>query len=458
MLEIYNSLSKKKEPFNPIEPGKVRMYVCGITAYDYSHIGHARAASAFDIITRYLRYRNYDVTYVRNVTDVDDKIIQRALANNESCEALTERFIEAWHEDLAALNILPPDVEPLATAYISHMIEMIETLIKKGYAYVGTSGDVYYRVEKFAEYGKLSHKTLSDLQAGARISIAEDKENPLDFVLWKMAKPDEPSWESPWGKGRPGWHIECSAMTTHCLGNHFDIHGGGSDLKFPHHENEIAQSEAATGEKFANYWVHAGLINIDEEKMSKSLGNFFTIREVLAKYRPEVIRYFLISSHYRSPINYSQESLEIATQALMRLYGALRGLPRMAAATDSEYEKRFIAAMDDDFNLPEALAVLFDITHDINRVRAEDETKALELASILYRLGGVLGLLHDDPETFIRGDIQSIDAALVEALIEQRAAARESKNWPEADRIRQRFIDMGVIVEDTPQGTIWRAK
>jgi cysteinyl-tRNA synthetase len=456
MLEIYNSLTKQKELFKPIEPGKVKLYVCGITAYDYSHIGHARAASAFDIIVRYFRYRGYDVTYVRNVTDVDDKIIQRALANNESCSELTERFIGAWHEDLAALNILPPDIEPLATNYITHMIDMIETLITKDYAYVGTSGDVYYRVEKFADYGKLAHKTLADLQAGARVSIVEDKDNPLDFVLWKMAKPGEPFWESPWGNGRPGWHIECSAMTTHCLGNHFDIHGGGNDLKFPHHENEIAQSEAATGEKFANYWVHAGLVNVDEEKMSKSLGNFFTIREVLARYRPEVIRYFLISSHYRSPINYSQESLEIATQALNRLYLTLRGLPRIEAPAETEYEKRFIAAMDDDFNLPEALAVLFNITHEINRIRASDEQEALKLAAVLYKLGNVLGLLSDDPERFVRGDIHAVDVQQVESLIAQRAVARAEKNWAEADRIRQQFIDMGIVVEDTAQGTIWR--
>jgi cysteinyl-tRNA synthetase len=456
MLEIHNSLTKKKEPFYPIEPGKVRMYVCGLTAYDYTHIGHGRTWSAFDVVVRYLRYSGYDVTYIRNFTDIDDKIIQRANENGEPYHELTARFIQAMHEDMAALGVLPPDEEPLATEYIQQMLDMIKILLEKNHAYIGSNGDVYYRVNSFAEYGKLAHKTLSDLQAGARVSIVEDKENPLDFVLWKQAKPGEPHWESPWGKGRPGWHIECSAMTKHCLGDHFDIHGGGGDLKFPHHENEIAQSEAANESKFANYWIHTGMVNVNQEKMSKSLGNFFTIREVLAEYRPEVIRYFLISSHYRSPVNYSQESLELATSALNRFYTSLRGMPEVAAPADSVYEQRFKEAMDDDFNTPIALAVLFDLVHDINRDRDQDEHYAIELAAILRKLAGVLGLLQDDPESFLRGGDNDSQRQQIEDLIEARTAARESKNWAEADRIRKELSALGVIIEDSAQGTSWR--
>lgn len=457
MLAIYNSLTKQKDEFHPIEPGKVRMYVCGITAYDFSHIGHARSIGAFpDIIVRYLRYRGFDVTYVRNFTDIDDKIIQRAHENGEPFQELTARFIQAMHEDMAALAILPPDIEPMATAFVPHMISMIEILIKKDFAYVGASGDVYYRVERFPEYGKLAHKTLSDLQAGSRVSIVEEKDNPLDFVLWKMAKPGEPAWDSPWGKGRPGWHIECSAMATHCLGDNFDIHAGGGDLKFPHHENEIAQSEAATGKKFANYWLHTGMVNVNQEKMSKSLDNFFTIRDVLSQYRPEVVRYFLICSHYRSPVNYSQESLDSATQALTRFYATLRGLELNGIApVNTEFEQRFIAAMDDDFNTPEALAVLFDITHEINRVRLNDMAKAAELGMLLIKLGGVLGILKDNPDTFLRGP-QNDEADQIEKLIAARNAARQTKNWAEADKIRQQLTDMKVTIEDTADGTLWR--
>lgn len=456
MLVIYNSLIKQKEAFNPIEPGKVKMYVCGLTPYDYMHIGHGRTWSAFDVIVRYLRYSNYEVTYVRNFTDIDDKIIQRANENNEPYYELTARFIQAMHEDMAKINVLPPDHEPLATQYIQQMQEIIATLLAADYAYIGESGDVYYRVDQFKDYGKLANKTLSDLQSGARISIVDEKENPLDFVLWKQAKAGEPFWDSPWGKGRPGWHIECSAMSKDCLGNHFDIHGGGGDLKFPHHENEIAQSEAASGEKFANYWIHTGMVNVNQEKMSKSLGNFFTLREVLIKYRPEVIRYFLISSHYRSPVNYSQESLEHATGALTRFYTTLRGLPIVTAPANSLYEQRFQEAMDDDFNTPIALAVLFDLVHDINRDRSKDEHYAAELAAILRKLAGILGLLHDEPENFLHGIPQLDRQHEIESLIAARTQARDDKDWAAADKIRQKLSDLGVIIEDNTQGTTWR--
>lgn len=458
MLEIYNSLTKQKEAFYPIEPGKIRMYVCGLTAYDYTHIGHGRTCGAFDVITRYLRYRNYEVTYVRNFTDIDDKIIQRAHDNNEPYQELTARFIQAMHEDMAALSILAPDIEPLATQYIEQMQAMISTLIEKGLAYVGSNGDVYYHVLKFADYGKLAHKTLSDLQSGARVSIVEEKEDPLDFVLWKQAKADEPYWESPWGKGRPGWHIECSAMTKHCLGNHFDIHGGGGDLKFPHHENELAQSEAANEEKFANYWIHTGMVNVNQEKMSKSLGNFFTIRDILAEYRAEVIRYFLISSHYRSQVNYSHDSLENATAALNRFYTALRGLPELPAPAESIYEQRFIEAMDDDFNTPVALAVLFDLVHEINRVREPDEKYAAELAAVLRKLGGVLGLLQADPAQFLRGGADNTLHQQIDELIAARTTARAEKNWQKADSIRDQLSELNIDIEDTAQGTLWRKK
>lgn len=458
MLEIYNSLTKKKEPFTPIEQNKVKLYVCGLTPYDYAHIGHARTAATFDVIVRYLRYRHYDVLYVRNFTDIDDKIIQRAHQNNEPYNELVTRFIGAAREDMAALGILPPDVEPLATEYIQEMQDIIAVLLEKGLAYVGENGDVYYHVSRFEAYGKLAHKALADLQAGARVSIVEEKENPLDFVLWKQAKPSEPYWESPWGKGRPGWHIECSAMTKHCLGNHFDIHGGGGDLKFPHHENEIAQSEAANEEKFANYWIHTGMVNINQEKMSKSLGNFFTIRDVLAQYRAEVIRYFLISSHYRSPVNYSQESLENSTAALNRFYTAMRGISQVSPPeTDSIYEQRFMEAMDDDFNTPIALAVLFDLVHEINRCREQDMHYTEELVAILRKLGGVLGLLQDEPNIFLRGGVTMLSSHLeIEELIAAREAARAAKDWAAADRIREQLSDLGVSIEDTPQGTLWR--
>ena len=368
-MKIYNTLTRKKEEFIPRIPGKVGMYVCGMTVYDYCHIGHARVMVVFDTIARYLRHKGYDLTYVRNITDIDDKIINRANENGEDFTALTERFINAMHEDERALSVLPPDIEPSATQSIPDIITMIEALITKGLAYVGTNGDVFYSVSKFKPYGKLSGKNLADLQAGERVDVDQAKQDPLDFVLWKMAKPGEPSWDSPWGQGRPGWHIECSAMSTCCLGNHFDIHGGGMDLQFPHHENEIAQSEGATGEKFVNYWLHNGFVRVDNEKMSKSLGNFFTVREVLKQYQPEVVRFFILLSHYRSPLNYSDEQLNDAKAGLTRLYTALRDVEVIDSPINDEYKVRFEQAMDDDFNTPVALSVLFDIATELNKAK-----------------------------------------------------------------------------------------
>ncbi len=460
MLTIYNNFSKTKEEFTPLEAGKVKLYVCGITVYDHCHIGHGRSFVAFDVVTRYLRYRDYDVTYVRNITDIDDKIIARAKENGEAFQTLTERFITAMHEDFALLGMLPVDKEPRATDYMPQMIDMVQRLIDKDFAYVSDNGDVYYKVDAFENYGCLAHKDLESLQAGARVAITEAKHNPLDFVLWKMAKLDEPSWESPWGAGRPGWHLECSAMSNDCLGNHFDIHGGGFDLKFPHHENEIAQSEAANGEKFVNYWVHVGFVQVNREKMSKSLGNFFTIREVTKKYHPEVLRYFMISSHYRSPINYSQESLEIAKGALERFYSTLRDLPEGNDIVDTKYETRFIAAMDDDFNTPVALAVLFDLTHEINRHRQDDSVLAGNYGYVLRRLAGVLGILTLEPEVFLHStlDITEDLTQTVEALIAQRNQARQDKDWSTADAVRAQLTTLRVELEDTPDGTKWRIK
>ncbi|MEJ2107817.1 MAG: cysteine--tRNA ligase [Acidiferrobacteraceae bacterium] len=457
MLEIYNSLTRRKEPFTPIEPGKVRMYVCGMTVYDYCHLGHARVLVVFDLVVRYLRHAGYDVTYVRNVTDVDDKIINRANENHESIDALTGRFIEAMHEDAAALGVQSPDEEPRATTHMDSIVAMIERLVKNGYAYLADNGDVYYRVGAFPNYGALSGKHLEDLRAGARVEIDEAKNDPLDFVLWKAAKPEEPSWDSPWGPGRPGWHIECSAMSTECLGDHFDIHGGGQDLQFPHHENEIAQSEAATGHKFVNVWMHNGFVRVDEEKMSKSLGNFFTIREILEKYDAEVVRYFIVASHYRSPLNYSDESLDQARGALGRLYTTLRGLPVDAPADDGEFRERFEAAMEDDFNTPEALAVLFELVREINRAREAEPDRAAALGATLRQLAGLLGLLTRSPEDYLHSEAgDGLSAADIEDLISQRTAARAARDWGEADRIRDRLQAEGVELEDGPGGTSWR--
>ena len=456
MLKIYNSLTSNKEEFKPIKPGHVNIYVCGMTVYDLCHLGHARTLIAFDVIVRYLKFCGFKVNYVRNITDIDDKIIHRAQENNEGYTVLTERFIKALHEDCAALGLLTPDKEPRATAFMDQIIKMIQAIVDNGYAYVGANGDVYFDVRSFKNYGQLSHRNLDQMRAGARVEISEAKKDPLDFVLWKLAKPNEPNWDSPWGKGRPGWHIECSSMSLDCLDAQIDIHGGGKDLIFPHHENEIAQSEAATGAKFVNTWMHGGHLQIDKTKMSKSLGNFFTIRDVLEKYSAEVIRYFVITSHYRSQLNYSEESLENAKQALIRLYTALRNVEQIENE-NSEFEKRFIEAMDDDFNTPEALAVLFDIAKELNKIKESDKIRAQQLAGILKKLGNVLGVLQQDPEIFLRTSSHAeVDVDKVEALIKAREKARLDKNWKEADRIRDELSQLNVTIEDTQRGTTWR--
>ncbi|WP_198243080.1 cysteine--tRNA ligase [methane-oxidizing endosymbiont of Gigantopelta aegis] len=458
MLKIYNTLTRRKDVFTPRVPGKVGMYVCGMTVYDYCHIGHARVMVVFDVVARYFRYSGYDLTYVRNITDIDDKIIQRAHDNQEDFTQLTERFIQAMHEDEAALAVLSPDLEPRATQSMDDIIRMIMQLFEQGLAYIGTNGDVFYAVDKFKDYGQLSGKRLEELQAGERVEVDTAKHNPFDFVLWKKAKPNEPAWNSPWGRGRPGWHIECSAMSTCCLGNHFDIHGGGMDLQFPHHENEIAQSEGATGEKFVNVWMHNGFVRVNEEKMSKSLGNFFTVREVLKQYRPEVIRFFILSSHYRSPLNYSDEQLDEAQAALTRLYTALRGIDSDASTSlDDEKVERFKQAMDDDFNTPVALSVLFDLAREINK--SHDSSEKQKLAHTLKHLAGVLGILQEEAEAFLHGG--QTDSALseqeIEALIQQRLEAKQAKNWAEADKIRDQLKAQGIVLEDAPGGkTTWR--
>ncbi len=458
MLKIYNSLHNRKEDFIPLEANKIRMYVCGMTVYDYCHLGHARVMVVFDMVYRYLQAAGYAVTYVRNITDIDDKIIRRANENAEPFTALTQRFIDAMHEDEKALGILSPSYEPRATENIQAMLTMISTLIEKGYAYVGSNRDVYYDVSKFAGYGKLSGRKLEDLRAGERIAIDEVKDDPLDFVLWKAAKPDEPAWESPWGLGRPGWHIECSAMSSTLLGTQFDIHGGGHDLQFPHHENEIAQSEACNGHQYVNYWMHNGFIRINDEKMSKSLNNFFTIRDVLKTYKAEEVRYFMLNSHYRSPLNYSTEQLDNARASLNRLYTALRNLPQTAAPENTEAEQRFHAVMDDDFNTPEAIAILFELAREINRLRMEqNETAAAETGALLKKLAGILGLLERDTENWFKGEaVDGLDDAAIEALIQARLAARTAKNWAESDRIRDELKEQGVLLEDKAGVTTWR--
>ncbi|MGH8717734.1 MAG: cysteine--tRNA ligase [Burkholderiales bacterium] len=447
-LKVYNSLSRTKENFAPLRADEVRMYVCGMTVYDYCHLGHARAMVVFDVIVRWLRAIGYNVTYVRNITDIDDKIIKRAAELNEPIQSLTERFIAAMHEDLDRLGLLKPEFEPKATEYIPQMKAMIQTLLDKGYAYPGGNGDVYYSVRRFDDYGKLSGKSLDGLRAGERVDLDPHKKDPLDFVLWKAAKPEEPAWDAPWGSGRPGWHLECSVMSQHHLGAHFDIHGGGQDLQFPHHENEIAQSEGATGEPFVNYWIHNGFVRIDNEKMSKSLGNFFTVREVLEKYDAETIRFFMVRAHYRSPLNYSDQQLEDAKHGLTRLYTALRGLNVADSGIDWEnsYAARFKAAMNDDFNTSAAVAVLFELVNEVNRAGSR------ESASLLKSLAGVFGLLKRDPDEYFQRDGREE----IEQLIQQRLAARKAKNFAEADRIRKELLDSGIILEDTPQGTIWR--
>jgi len=459
MLKIYNTLSRSKQVFTPKVAGHVGMYVCGMTVYDYCHIGHARVMVVFDVVARYLRYSGYALTYVRNVTDIDDKIIQRANENGEEIGALTKRFIDAMHEDERALNVLAPDIEPKATDSMDDMIAMIADLIAKDFAYVGANGDVFYAVDKFKNYGALSGKKLEDLQAGERVDVDTAKRNAFDFVLWKQAKADEPFWESPWGNGRPGWHIECSAMSKNCLGNHFDIHGGGMDLQFPHHENEIAQSEAASGEKFVNVWMHNGFVRINEEKMSKSLGNFFTVRDVLKQYRPEVIRFFVLSSHYRSPLNYSDEQLNESVSALTRLYTALRGIELAENNQATEYTERFKQAMDDDFNTAVAVAVLFDMARELNKIKSSDPESAAQLASELKTLAGVIGILQGSPEEFLQSsdtqENQLTEQAIAE-FIQQRVEAKQNKDWALADKIRNDLKQQGIILEDVSTGTDWR--
>ena len=485
MLKIYNTLTRDKQDFIPIEPGKVRMYVCGMTVYDYCHLGHARVMVVFDMVYRWLKASGLDVTYVRNITDIDDKVIKRAVENDESIRVLTQRFIDAMHEDERALGILPPDFEPRATQYIPQMLDMIAQLEANGLAYQAADGDMNYAVRKFANYGKLSGKTLADLRAGERVEVNDGKLDPLDFVLWKHAKdsePDEVKLDSPWGKGRPGWHIECSAMSLATLGKYFDIHGGGADLQFPHHENEIAQSEGAHQCKYVNVWMHNGFVRVDNEKMSKSLGNFFTIREVLNKYDAEVVRFFILRAHYRSQLNYSDAHLDDAKQSLNRLYTALGKItvPIKTSSIDwnESYAQRFKTAMDDDFNTPEAMAVLFDLANEVNR------SHSVEAAKNLKMLGEVLGLLQWNPDAYLQGRHRDVKihvatgaliagsakiegtAAIdftppgltksVQALIAERTAAKQSKNFAESDRIRQELLEAGIVLEDYASGTTWR--
>jgi len=458
MLQIYNTLSRKKEVFKPISAGKVGLYVCGITIYDYLHIGHARTYVAFDIVARYLKHLGYDVTHVRNITDVDDKIIKRAQENNESCESLTTRMIKEMYQDFDDLNIMRPDLDPTVTGHMPEIIALIERLMERGHAYVASNGDVLFEVKTFKDYGKLSLQNLDMLQAGARVDVDETKRNPMDFVLWKMAKPGEPSWDSAWGKGRPGWHIECSAMNSKHLGTHFDIHGGGSDLQFPHHENEIAQSCCAFDTPYVNYWMHGGMVQINKEKMSKSLNNFFTLRSVLEEYDAETVRFFLTSSHYRSQLNYSQDNLGQARSSLERIYTALRDVePIETSFDDNEYVQRFEKAMNDDFNCPEAMAVLFEIAKEVNRLKMEQDSKAGELVFILVSLGEVLGIAQNSPEAFLQGGTSDEDeTAIIEALIKQRKDARASKNWASADDARDKLAAMKIVLEDSATGTTWR--
>ena len=476
MLKIYNTLAREKQVFTPIVAGKVSMYVCGMTVYDYCHLGHARVMVVFDMVSRWLRASDYQVTYVRNITDIDDKIIKRANENGETITQLTQRFIDAMDEDSAKLGVIRPTIEPKATEFVDGMIKMIATLIEKGFAYVADNGDVFYSVNNFEGYGKLSGKSLEDLRAGERVEVDAHKKDPMDFVLWKSVKPNEPSWDSPFGgpnggKGRPGWHIECSAMSAHYLGEHFDIHGGGQDLQFPHHENEIAQSEAAhsgaiKGEaahshdgkpcQMVNYWMHNGFVRVDDEKMSKSLGNFFTIRTVLEQYDAEVVRFFILRAHYRSPLNYSDQHLDDAKSALNRLYTALRGIEVEVAAIDWQQNQAasFKTAMDDDFNTPEALAVLFDLANEVNK------TKTPASAALLKSLAGLVGLLQRNPDEYLQGQVSanngSVENFNIDQLIIQRNEAKQSKNFAEADRVRKLLADAGIILEDSPQGTTWR--
>jgi len=457
MLQIYNTLTKEKAPFKPLEEGKIKMYVCGVTVYDLCHIGHARVMVAFDVITRFMRSQGWDVDYVRNITDVDDKIIKRASENGETPDQLTERMISAMHEDEAKLGVLRPDQEPRATAHIGDIIDLVQTLVDKGYAYPAANGDVYFRVERFEEYGRLTNKNVDELRSGARVEVDEAKESPLDFVLWKSAKEGEVSWESPWGLGRPGWHIECSAMSKCCLGPTFDIHGGGPDLPFPHHENEIAQSEAANGCTYVNTWMHAGPVRVNSEKMSKSLGNFFTIRDVLEKYNAEVVRFFLARVHYRTYIDYSEDSLKEARVMLERFYQALRGVEISEEAPVNDFDARFTDAMNDDFNTPKAVSVMFELVNELNKASRENSPEAGKLAGQLVRLGSILGLLQQDADAFLKGEDKEgeLSSDDIEALIAQRAEAKKAKNFAESDRIRDELAEQGIILKDSREGTTW---
>lgn len=464
-MYIYNTFTQKKELFEPLVPGKIGVYVCGVTVYDYCHIGHARTYLAFDIVLRYLRYAGFDVNYVRNITDIDDKIIKRAAENKESIESLSQRFTEAMHQDFEALGLERPTREPKATETVTGMIQMIQNLIAKKQAYAAQNGDVYYAIQAFSSYGALAHRDIEQLKVGARIEANEAKQCPLDFVLWKSAKPGEPAWESPWGLGRPGWHIECSAMSLEHLGQTVDIHGGGADLIFPHHENERAQSIVANAKPFVNYWMHVGYLQEHKQKMSKSLGNFVTIRDFLARYDAEVLRLFVISSHYRSPIEYSLEQIDLSIKALERLYHALRGFTAQDPASSelrvAHYEARFQGAMADDFNTPEALAVLFDLAREINRLRSEQPEQAAQGAALLKKLGNVLGLLVKDPDLFLQKqnvEDTHLDKEAIEALILERNQGRAAKNWMEADRIRDLLLAEGIVLEDTSDGTVWQNK
>lgn len=459
MLKIYNSLTRCKEAFTPIVPGQVRMYVCGMTVYDYCHIGHARVLVVFDVIYRFLQHLGFDVTYVRNITDIDDKIINRANQNNEDFNLLTQRFIDAMHQDADALGVLRPTEEPRATDTIDMMLKMIAELASKGYAYQASNGDVYFSVAKFDGYGKLSGKKIDELRSGDRVEVDTQKNDPLDFVLWKSAKPGEPSWPSDYGDGRPGWHIECSAMSTQLLGNHFDIHGGGQDLQFPHHENEIAQSECCTDETFVNYWMHNGFVHVNEEKMSKSRGNFFTLRGVLNNYKAEEIRYFILSSHYRSQLNYSEHQLDNARGALKRFYGGLLEVELGEVPVNTSYQQRFEATLNDDFNTANAVAVLFDLVRDINKAKTESPGTVNPLASLLKYLAGIIGLLQSDAEAYLKtqaGSSSGLTDSEVDDLIQQRLDARENKDWALADRFRDELTNAGILLEDGVTGTRWR--
>ena len=458
MLQIYNTLTRQKEQFKPLQPGKVGMYVCGITVYDVCHMGHARTYLSFDLMVRYLRHKGMEVNYVRNITDVDDKIIQRANENGETSDQLTERTIALMHEDFASINLLEPDVEPRVTTHMDEIIDVIQRLVDKGHAYQASSGDVLFDVSTFKEYGKLSRQDLEQLNAGARVEVAEGKDDPLDFVLWKSAKPNEPFWESPWGKGRPGWHIECSAMNSKHLGTHFDIHGGGSDLIFPHHENEVAQSCCAFDTPYVNYWMHTGMVQVNEEKMSKSLGNFFTLRDVLKEHDAETLRYFLMSAHYRSQLSYSEDNIHQARASLERLYTALRDAEadRDVDLAYGGYLARFDQAMDDDFNTPEAFSVLFDLARDLNKAEKGSEEQG-KLAGVLLKLGGVMGLLQQAPQDYLQGGAGSDEeVAEIERLIKARNDARADKDWSAADEARDALTAMGISLEDGPDGTTWR--